>query len=365
MALSPSSILSYVALTKSVQETTTAIPDVLPKEFWSITEKVPGDAAEYIVYKGTRRTARQTAAGAPPRTASKSDLSTQKIKLITVSEEMPFTDELFNVFRQWEAYAPQQLKCVDQLAYQGRNFRTTLDNLRVAVATGVLANAITWFDSSGNLLPSSSGASLTIDQNVPANNKGQINGIIAASWATAATDIITQLNNLRMTARQTSGYPLKYAFYGKNVAGYLAKNTTAQAFLARNYSGMNANNFILTTGQIPDGFGGIEKWVPVQDAFFEDSSGTNQEIFPADQVTFAPDINAGTYTMYEGSTLVPTTYGPMPSNDDALKSFTEVYGMYRYATIGTRPLAIYDTMGDCFLPRLKVPAAFFLADTAF
>lgn len=364
MALSPASLLSYVALTKSVEEIKTGIPDVLPAPFWDIKEQVPGDAAEYVVYKGSRRTARQTPAGAPPRTADKQDIGTQKIKLISSETEMPFVDELLNVFRQWERYEPQQKWAMDQVAYYAKQHRQEQDNLRMAVVTGVLANGITWFDSNGNLLPTSSGATLTIDQGIPTStNTGTCNSIFNASWATTTTDIVSQVNNLKAAALKISGYPLRKAFYGANVAGYIASNATCQAFLSRNnWSPTAFNNQIAMTGQIPNGFLDLE-WYPVQNAFFEDSSAVNQTIFPADQITFTPDINAATYCLFEGSRLIPSSYGPMPSGEAALASLVEVYGIYRYATVSMKPVAIYDVIGDTFLPRLRTPKAFFLADT--
>ena len=54
------------------------------------------------------------------------------------------------------------------------------------------------------------------------------------SWDNAASDIDKQLLNLRQVATRLSGYPLKYAFYGKNVPTYLTNNTKLQNYFVRN-----------------------------------------------------------------------------------------------------------------------------------
>lgn len=358
---SPEGLLSYVPLTKSVEEIKTGIPKVFPDSFWSLTEDISGDAAEYVVYKGTRQTARALNYGAPPRQTAKSDISTQKIKLIHTSEEIQFQQELFKIFRDWENYKPQQHWAAQQLAYQGRNFRTRFDNLRVAVVSGMLANGKVWFDANGNLLPSSSGADLTIDQGIPSANIGTLSaqGVVTTAWSDPAANIPTQINNLKMLARQRSGYQLKYAFYGKNVAGWMASNTSMQAYFSRNPT---RNQQWVDNGTIPDGVLDLT-WIPVQDSFFEDQNGAVQEIFPADQITFFPEITSATYAFYQGSVWVPTTYGIMPDTEAALASLKEAYGIFRYAQLTTKPVAIFDVVGDTFLPRFKVPGSVFIIDT--
>lgn len=362
MARSPQEILNYLPLSTAVEEVKTGIPDVLPPEFFSVKEQVLGDKANYIKYTGTRQVARLTPYGSPPRQTRKVDISDQAVRLLHAYEEMPFSQELYDIFRQWEDYKPQQARALQQIDHQARVFRQRFDNLRVAATTMVLGNmGILYFDVDGNLLPSSSGADLTVDFGVSANNKNQINGIISASWATAATDIITQIINLKKIAVQTTGYPLETVLYGSKIPGYFAANTTVQNFMARNSS---MNDFFLKTHEIPQGFMDL-KWKPAYNSFFNDSGGTNREIFDGDRAVFCPKIDKNVWTFFEGSFPVPSEYGVIyPDATAALKAMVDRYGMGRYAYIPnpTTPVTIMDAAFDTFMPMLRVPDAFFFCD---
>lgn len=361
MAYGLNEILNYVPLTKSVEGVKTGVTDVLPDAFFNITENVPGNKAKYIVYQGTRQTARILEFGAPPRQSHKKDIDEQSITLLHSSEELQFKDELLTILRMWDKYDHQHMWAKEQIALHGANHRQRFDNLRKTVVHSFLANGKCWFDTNDNLLDTSSGAVQTIDQNIPAANIGTLSseGVVTASWATNTTDIVRAVNNLKMVALHRTGYPLKYAFYGKNVAGYIAANTTMQNYMARNPV---MNQKFISTGTIPDGTLDLT-WIPVQNAFFENAAGTVKEIFPADQVTFFPELNSNTYTMFEGSMLVPSSFGPMADAMAALSSAQEVYGMFRYAHASFKPFTIFDVIGDTFMPRFKVPSSVFLIDT--
>lgn len=362
MARSPQEILNYLPLTTAVQTVKTGIPNVLPDVFWSTKEQILGDKASYIQYTGTRAVAKVTPYGSPPRQTRKLDISDKSVRLLHASEEMPFSQELYDIFRAWEDYKPQQARALQQIDHQATQFRQRFDNLRVAATTMVLGAAgLLYFDVDGNLLPTSSGADLTVDMGVQANNKNQLNGIIAASWATTSTDIISQIINLKVQAAKDTGYPLKYALYGKKIPGYFAANTTVQNFMARNSA---MNDFFLKTMEIPNGFMDLQ-WIPVYTAFFEDSGGTNREIFDGDAVTFCPEINKSTWTFFEGSFPVPSQYGAIyPSADQALAAMKDVYGIGRYAYLPnpTAPVTIHDVSFDTFMPMIRVPNAFYFAD---
>lgn len=358
MARSPEEILNYLPLSTAVESIKTGIPKVLPDAFWTTTERVVGDKANYIQYKGTRQVARLTPYGAPPVQTKKVDISDKSIKLLHANEKMPFSQELFRVFRAWAKYEPQQMFAMQQIEYQALQFKQRFDNLRLAAVTSMMANGKLWFDASGNLLPTSSGADLTIDYGVPANNTGQLNGLISASWATTTTDIVTQVNGIKRAAVQATGYPITTAYYGKNIPGYLSTNAATQQFLSRNSV---RNEQFLATGEIPDGVLGL-RWVPVQNAFWADSTDAVQTIFGDDAVTFAPDISPSVYCLFEGSYLVPSSFGMFGDGMAALDSLAEVYGMGRYAFLDTPPVQIFDVAFDTFMPMLRVPEAFFMAD---
>lgn len=349
-------LLSYVPLTEAVETQRTGIPKVLPAEFWTTTEDVSGDKARLVEYQGTRRVARVAPYGAPPRQVEHLPLSDRAVILLHTIEEIGFRDELIRILREWEDYKPQQQFAMREIARQGEGFRQRFENLEVAAVQKTIADGRLYFDADGNLLPTSSGAKLTVDQQVPAGNRVTA----GASWATAGTDIIGDVNARKKAQVQAGGPPFKYAIYGQNIPGYLANNTGISRLWAFNLAYQNQ---YLQTGIAPKEM--LELiWIPAQSAFWEDQTGTVQEIFPADQVTFTPEINSSTWTLYRGSKLVPTQWGPFPDAVAALRSMAEVFGRGRYAKIPPEnPSQIVDVGFDTFLPRIKQPNWWLFYDT--
>ena len=364
MPLSVQDLFSYVPLTEMVTRVMGGIPKVLPEAFYTRTRDVPGDRYRRVTFRGTRQVSRVSKYGSPPRNVQRVGRGQQDLVMVHSIEQIQVSHELLMLLRKWDDYTAQVM-ARDLLQQDATEFARRLDNLRVAVVTASLAYGKVWFDAAGNLLTTSSGADLEIDYGVPSTNTGQVDpgsgAIISASWANSATDIPTQVNNLKTYARQKTGYELKYAFYGKNVAGYLANNEKFRYYLARQPV---LNQQFLDRGMIPNGVLDLT-WVPVQDAFFADSSDAIKELFPADQVSFYPEINDATYALMQGGYPVPKSFGTAPTLEGLVAQMDYAYGPFRYGYMMPNQVQINLAQGDTFLPDHKVPDAMFIVDTAF
>jgi hypothetical protein len=235
-------------------------------------------------------------------------------------------------------------------------------------AIQMLKSGVIYWDTNGNLLPSSSSAYDTAGYsvNIPANNQNQLNGIISTSWALPSTNIPQQLRILKKTARQLSGYPLKYAFYGENCPSYLQINEFVKDWFIR-YP--EKRDQFYDTAEIPDGTLGFT-WIPVYESFYEDQNGTNQALWNADQVTFTPPLTGlpdhmRWWRMIEGSWEVPTSLNVQSDAMESLKSCKTVWGMGGYSAVIMNPVRITAFMFDTFLPTIVAPATVFQAITAF
>lgn len=355
------SFLSYVPLTDPITKVLGGVPKVVPDAFFSTTEDVMGDRARNITLNGTRQVATVRPYGSPPRQTERLALGNEDIRLLHSIESMPVSTELYTLFQQFDSYEPARQMASQVLAHDAENFALRQANLMTAAVQSMLSFGKLWFDADGNLQTSSSGADLEVDYGVPAGNRNQVGGIIAASWATAATNIVTQVTNLQTYAIQLTGHPLKYAFYGKNIPGYLANNTNFQQYLARNNV---YNDVFKNTGGIAPGTLDLT-WVKVQDAFFVDENNAVQEIFPADQITFFPEISKATYALYKGSYPVPTSLQPAATLEALISANTkQVYGEFGFAYMNPALLPIGLTMvrGNTFLPRPKIPLSMFIVD---
>lgn len=355
-------VLGYVPLTRAIKTVASGIPKVLPEKFYTPSPgaRVMGNKARNISFAGTRKVARVTPYGAPPRQVVQLPRSSTDVRLLHSTESIAVEQELLMLLRKLETYEAQVM-AADEIRFQAQEYRQRFDNLRVAAITSMVAHGKLWFDADGNLQNSSSGADLEIDYGVPATNRNQINpgsgAIISASWATSTTNIVTQVNNLKKYAIQKTGYPLKYALYGANIAGYLTNNDHFKYYLARN-PGMNQRH--IDTGRL-DGEYLELTWIPVYNAFYEDEDGTIVEVFPADQVVFTPDLTEDIYQLYEGGYPVPKSIQMVTDLEQALSNVAYEYGQYGYAYMEP-PNRLMQVYGDTFLPRWMNPNAIFMAD---
>ena len=351
-------ILGHVSLTGLVEDVKTGVPDVFPKALFTTKVDVLKDQGRYTRYSGTRKTSKRVEYGGGSIRRELSPIGSFDVKLNHVFEHIVLNAIDYQSLRNYTDYNVQRMG-IEEVKRQAFQFRQLIDNTRISMVASMLAKGAIYWDSEGNLLPSSSGAAVTESFQITAANQNQLGGIIAASWSLPATDIPAQLRALKKRARQLTGYPLKYAFYGENVPSHLTANTAVQAYLSRNPV---THQKFLDTAELPDLFGFV--WIPVYESFFEDSAGTNQAWFGVDQVTFAPEIDSSVYEWMEGTYPVPTTLQPLPTLEAGMAGVQLKNGIFAYAVPVYDPaVSVKLFAGDTSLPVWKVPDALFLCDT--
>jgi|TARA_R100000501_G_C2631536_1_gene127890 hypothetical protein len=349
---------------RTIEEVKNGIPgDILPARMFKPTDKTIGNTGSYYKVTGTRQTAQQVAYGAPSKSMVGKGVTKQPVTLLHAFENFPHDPLLVQLLKSLKSDGTQK-RGVEIVGKKIAEFTTRFQNLRKAAWYSALAIGHIYFDADGNLLPTSAGAVLDIDFAIPAANQNQLdwdgNGaIIGASWATAGTDIIGDLRELKRAAISTSGYQLTKAYYGANIPGYFASNTALLEYMSRNQSG----NASVLKGEVPDGLMGLE-WIDAQNAFYEDANGTNRFFWGPDTVVFTPsEANIGWWGFIEGSYSVPSDIGQLYGDAlSALNSLREVFGTFGYAKVSHDPVGITQYGGDTFLPVISVPAAIYIAD---
>ncbi len=351
-----------------IQGTSTGISNAFPAAFYQVDKTVDRDTGQYTRVTGTRTTARMAAYGSPSQVRNLRGVEAVPVKLIHAVESilLPTTDYM-NLL-QYDDDATQQ-RGIQEVTRQVRQFRANFDNLRVAALTQMLFQGAIYSDGYGNLLPTSTGAKTIASFGVPAGNTGQLDPLstgtptIDVSWDNAASDIDRQLLNLRQMAGRLSGYPLRYAFYGKNVPTYLTNNAKLQNYFYR--SGGDDAQY-LNTADVPSPLLGLT-WVPAYDAFYEDATGVLQPLVGDDQVCFTPDPTPDWIGWLEGTYPVPVNVGTAYADGaTAMRSgVTTASGMFAYGVVNVDPVTIKMVAGDTFLPVLKVPKAVFTATVKF
>jgi len=354
-------LFSYRNISEAIESVETGIPDPLPPAFNSITEDVIGNETTYHTKYGERRIVSRVEYGAPSKAASKKKIGQKPLILTSFANNIPLDPQEYVRLREISSLAPVIAKrdANEFIEKVVLDHKTMYQNNRVAHKVQMLNKGIYWYDSTGALLQSSSGAVVTVDMGIPSGNKNQIGGIIATTWSDAAADIYTHIVNLKKKARQATGRELKYAYYGINIPGYIYKNTSFKQYFQFNQMFYSA--FATQPGVIPNGFMGLE-WIPCGEAFYEQEDETKVQLFDDDTVTFSPDITKNVYTLYQGSMLVPTfvgvTQGSTPQTE--LK-----YGICGYAVHNLDPVQMKLVMADNVMPMWKNPQDLYIADVTF
>ena len=208
-------LLGYVALGKPIEKVKNGIPDPLPE--FSAIKGTPAlaDKKRFMTYRGTRQTARRTEYDAPHLRGTNTPVGEVDVVCITAKELLPIPGSTLLKLRSLDKYQADMGK--DWLAITTRNFTTRFDNLRKAQRWMMLANGTTYFDGDGNLLPTSSGAKLTIDISIPATHKNQGNGIIDLPWSNTQANIPLHIQKLQQQQAFQTGFDIEIALYGQKI----------------------------------------------------------------------------------------------------------------------------------------------------
>lgn len=357
-------LLGAATLTGVIQGIRGGVPLTgLDPALFTTTARVDGDTAIFHKTESTRQTSRRAGYGSQPRARALVGISQTPTKLIHSFERADHSLTTYMNLTSFDSPARQEMGR-QEVARQTEEFRRLFDNLRVSAVASSLALGAIYFDGDGNLLPTSSGAVVTVDQGIPAANKTQLNmlgggSIISASWATAGTDILGQIANIRSAYIKLTGYELDTFLYGANIRNYLLNNTGCAALLQSHGRLAEA----LAMQEIPDGFAGVAHWKPADALHFTDQSGTIQSWVGGDVIIGAPKITREVYELQQGTYPVPQSVGKVyASPEAALADVATMEGMFQFAMAQTAPPTLQHFAGDTFLPVFKVPKAFIIGD---
>lgn len=349
--LAPQNLLGLVTTIKG------GVPDPLPPNLFSSGATFLGNQGSYRRVKNTRRVAPMTQWGAPPVPVDSEDISEIPIKLMATRVAKAYDPTVFTNLQALTGISAQRY-AEDAVNYQTAELKRRVTNLVSAAKMSVLALGKIYADSTGNLLPTSSGASaaFTYDAGIPSANVDTLATItgVSGAWSTAATDAVKQITYLKRKALETSGFPIAHAIYGRNVPGLVRGLTQFTNNVNGNY--LKATEAYMTS-EIPQGFLGLN-WVPGYTHFYQDSAAATQSILGDNSIIFIPEPTNDWQELLTGTTPIPTTFGTVSTDASAqlAGSISHESGMYSYAWTDTHGV-VSQAVGHCFLPVLKVPAA--------
>lgn len=366
------SILNGRVLSGTIQKVTPGLPIIgIPPELvnptGSMLRQVNGDWANFITARGSRKGIQRAERDAPSVNRSVTAIGEQGIKLLNFKNNLNVKADTLRSLKSDDA----QVQKIGEQEWQRQigDARQQIDNGRIIAVTSALALGTISYDSNGAVLPSTSTAVLTHDLGVPAANKSQIArgtagaNIIDVSWANTSAPIDEQMQNLQNVSLSLSGKRIARAMYGSSIVKLIRKSDFGDQVISANPAFQNA----FAGGMIPDGFLGIDKWMPGHAQFWNDDSDTVVRPFGANAITFTPAPNDGWYEMTQGTTEIPRDLGGVNMNPETLLSNSySAPGRYAYGYMpNPDPVRFQVVYGDCYLPWFTVPEAVFIATVVF
>ena len=363
MAKSILELLHYTSLSKAVLRTS-ELPNPFGDEFMSNTEDVVGDSARYRLQFSQRKAAPANVYGSPAREFTLIDLGDATVKLVHNFLSVTLGGRqgpiLWNQLQSMDSYQRDEARGI--LRQQLEQFGKVFGNHRIWMLARMLRAGVCHYDANGEPLPSSSGAVTTVTNNVNANNQNQLNGLITASFALASTNIPLFFSQLRKRSKRLSGLPIELAYYGENFPTYVSQNSFLAEYLSR-HEQFRTPWVMENGGVIPNGMFGIPQWVDVSDAFYTDASGTNQDLWDGDAITFCPRPTTGEWhKLMLGTYWCPSSLQAFADGMSAMASLKPVQGMFSFAQVNMNPPGVVHFAGDTAMHVYKTPDAIFQAD---
>ena len=268
--------------------------------------------------------------GAPSGSKNLLNLRERSSNMAYFNESFLATGDDLNNLRQ----SGSNTKDVAGKSYLSKNLlalknmeRRTRERLLFSCLTGILGYTL-------------NGIAVTVNMGTAGGNKPTA----VVSWATATTDIVSDITAWKAIAEEASGRVITQAWINDTVAGYLLHNDSITAWL----SGSSLAERILKTGQIGM-IAGVN--FTQYDGAYIDGAGAAKKFVPDDKVFFTPPADEGWLAYQEGSV-----------------SIVEDSEMIVVPTPGIWNQTISDPVGEkvlvksCFLPVLVAPDSIIYAD---
>lgn len=359
-SVSMADVLGAPQLCGSYETVKGGVPDIFPPAFYTVDQEVEGNKGSYFQSDGQRQTSRLTAYGASSTSVQLKGTTEVPVILYHVAENftVPMT-KMAGLIRPDSSGSDLLIdeKGVKEISKHVKNSVIRVRNLKTAVLGQLFSLGNNYWDGVGNLLPSSSGAKTTSASQIAAANIGALTSVLSGqlAWGNPASDIEDTLIQLDQLAMDSTGYPIRYAIYGRNIPKYMSNNSKMTAYLARNPV---ANDlYVKNSGIAPLG---NMTWIPGYQSSFRDQNDVTQRIVGDDQVTFVPEPDTSWLGWINGSTPIPGSIDIEKDAMAALANVQFVHGDYMYAMVSADPVALKLVFGTTSLPTIRVPKAVFI-----
>lgn len=325
----------------------------------------------FDIFNDARTSAMASAPGTAARAARRQRVGRVEGEFPRFYEKLPLLlDELHNFRRIGGPSSEYDNVGKDFVMKQQRFLGQRLANARLLLTTGMLRGALYEHQTGDDVFYNfdSASAQTTIDWQIPAANKSQLNmlgegSIINADWATASTDIPSHLAQINAAFQSLAGTQLKTIIMNSKTWQYVLNNTA----VARQ-AGTAATPFETFRREVGQGTNGRPltnqmatlKACPFYDIVITDAvievpttggshaTTTTVKVIPDGYVWFGPEPSKDIMEMCLGSEPVNEGYG---------KATTVQFGSYAWTKEIDDPACMCMYSLDNAIPALYVPKA--------
>jgi hypothetical protein len=322
---------------------------------------VGGRNFQYDIMDRERGLAQMRAPGTPAATGDLTPVGEMHGTFPRVHEKLPIGYE--RIFRgrplgmDWSA--PLDVMGMRYIDQQVTNFKQKFVNTREFMASRMLRGSFQIKKAGDDQYPVDTGGSITVNYQVPAGNKSQLNMLgagncISATWATVGTDIIGDVNKINAAFEVLHGFPLRHMWMTSVMWANLTNNTGIKAAAGTANVAWTEYNIIegetTVDGRPVNAFTARLKAFPWIEIHIYDGGmmvdGTFTKTIPDTVVIFTPDPDPQWVELLEGSE-------PASQQDGA--PIFEAMGMEFWSANFANPPRIEYYGIDNSIPALRIP----------
>lgn len=312
----------------------------------------------YDVFNASRELATGSVPGTPPTMRKPQKVGRVPFTIPRAHEKMPLTDEdLVNRRAIGQAVTVVDSMGENYIMRQKRYLAQLVANMIEFQTAAMMRGTYTYDQQGDELRQGFSGGDHTIDFQIPTTNKNQLNGIIGVSWATASTDIPTDIMEINQACNDGTGLGIEHAVTNGFTYGYFLNNDKIKA-----QAGTSNTPFQSYERTGPGTYAVVFRAIPwlqfhVVDyslSIWDGSAQTDPtRLIANDQVTFFPTPSPAWCQYLNGGEVI--TEGPNGTRE--FRTGFYAYGYPQWEPSGWNLCTVMNGF-----PALYIPGAIFNAD---
>lgn len=344
----------------------------------SRVDQTPQRKSHYDIFDDTRTVGLSRAPGVQSATVRRKAAGHVSYTIPRLAEHLPLTyEELHNQRTIGGSNADIDSSGQSYIRRQARYLAQRAANWRLALLGGMLRGKLYLHENGDDMYPSytASGATFTIDYQIPAGNRDQLDmlgggNIINTGWQSATANIPDHIMQINAAFQQLTGSRLELAVINSSMWTHLVNNdyVVSQAGVSNPAFRMFSRGQEVTGNGLPDTtFEAVLscvpwlRWIITDEGIDMGATGSESytKFIPDNYVWFGPDP-----TRPQGIDMMEMLEGPEPISEGPNRPPAIRNGLHSYAVEKYDPASIDLHTVDNALPVLYVPKSVAWAQVA-